>query len=180
MQQSALLPCQSLCSFTNFLLCMFRLLVAILVRLRLIKMPGEMLVEERSLVEEVTEPGPSQASSSAVSVSTLLTLTTPSISMVLLYPVSCHPSMLCTQLLSLGESHSCSESVSVLLRKNMMRLVNFLEKWLKIRILTTGFVLVFPNFSPLLVLQSCLLPIVLSRTPLSSSGCFVPTLRTNR
>jgi len=53
---------------------MFRLLVAILVRLRLIKMPGEVLVEESSLVEEATEPGPSQASSSAVPVSTLLIL----------------------------------------------------------------------------------------------------------
>jgi len=57
---------------------MFRLLVAILVRLRLIKMPGEVLVEENSLVEEATEPGPSQASSSAVSVSTLLILLAPS------------------------------------------------------------------------------------------------------
>jgi len=69
---------------------MFRLLVAILVKLRLIKMPGDVLVEETSLVEEATEPGPSQASSSATSVSTLLILLIPSTSMVLLYPVSCH------------------------------------------------------------------------------------------
>jgi len=61
-----------------FLLCMFRLLVAILVKLRLIKMPGEVMVEESSLVEEATEPGPSQASSSAASVSTLLILLAPS------------------------------------------------------------------------------------------------------
>jgi len=57
---------------------MFRLLVAILVKLHLIKMPGEVMVEESSLVEEATEPGPSQASSSAASVSTLLILLAPS------------------------------------------------------------------------------------------------------
>jgi len=98
MQQSSLWPYQFLCSFTNFLLCMFRLLVAILVKLRLIKMPGDVLVEETSLVEEATEPGPSQASSSATSVSTL-NLKAPSTSVVLLYPVSCHFSTLSTPLL---------------------------------------------------------------------------------
>jgi len=88
---------------------MFRLLVALLVRLRLIKMPGEVLVEEASLVEEATEPGPSQASSSAISVSTLLILLAPSTSMVLLYPVSCHFSTLFTPLLFLGVGlSSCS------------------------------------------------------------------------
>jgi len=88
---------------------MFRLLVATLVRLRLIKMPGEVLVEEASQVEEVTEAGEaSQATSSATSVSTLLILLAPSTSMVLLYPVSCHFSTLSTPLLCLGVSLSCS------------------------------------------------------------------------
>jgi len=89
---------------------MFRLLVAILVKLRLIKMPGDVLVEERSLVEEATEPGPSQASSSTASVSILLILLAPSTNMVLLYPVSCHFSTLSTPLLFLGVGlSSCSE-----------------------------------------------------------------------
>jgi len=74
-------------------------------------------------VEESVEPGPSQASSSAVSVSTLLILKAPSTSMVLLYPVSCHYSTLLTPLLSLGVEHSCSESALVPLKKSMMRLV---------------------------------------------------------
>jgi len=109
---------------------MFRLLVAILVRLHLIKMPGDILVEEASLVEEV-EPGPShlEASSSAVSVSTLLILKAPSTSMVLLYPVSCHYSTLFTPLLLLGVGHSsCSESASAPLRKSMKRLVRIFRE----------------------------------------------------
>jgi len=80
---------------------MFSLLVAILVRLRLIKMPGDILVEEASLVEEVVEPGPARldATSSVGSVSTLLILKAPSTSVVLLYPVSC--------LVALCPLHSC-------------------------------------------------------------------------
>jgi len=109
---------------------MFRLLVAILVKLHLIRMPGVLLAEEASLVEERVDPGPSQleASSSAVSVSTLLILKAPLTGRVLLYPVSYHPSTLFIQLLSLGEGHSCSESALAPLRKSVMRLVNFLER----------------------------------------------------